>query len=434
MRTVIVSVLAASLLGTNLTIHEDTPQWPRFRGPNGTGIATDATPPLTWDDSTNIKWKVALPGPGSSSPIVWGDRIFVTCYSGYGVERPETADKSQLKRHLVCVDRQTGKILWDRSVPGVPEEDPSSGNLMEHGYASNTPATDGKRVYAFLSKSGMFAFDMDGNQVWQVDLGRESDSRRWGSSGGVILYKNLVIVNASYESRSLVALDADTGKEVWRVRSDRLTSAYGTPVLWENPEGGMQLLLAVPDNLWGFDPDTGKNLWYCGTGLGNNIAPSVVLGEGMAFVFGGFPNTGSVAVRLGGSGNITETHLVWRGESGSYVPTPVYVDGRLHWVDDNGFAVCSDAKTGKNFYRERLVAPGRGKPVYASAVLAGDRLYVVSRTQGTFVLRASPQYELLATNKITSDDSRFQATPAIIGNQLILRSEKFLYCIEETKS
>lgn len=411
---------------------QDAARWPRFRGPNGTGIAAQASPPLKWDDNTNIRWKTALPGPGSSSPIVWDNRVFLTCYSGYGVDRPETAEKSALKRHVLCVDRASGKILWDKAIPGVPEEDPSTGNLMEHGYASNTPATDGKRVYAFLSKAGVYAFDMDGNEVWHADVGRESDRMRWGSSGSVVLYKNLVIVNAAYESRSLLALDADTGKEVWKVQSDRLTATYGTPMLAET-NGRTELLLAVPDNLWSFDPDTGKNLWYCGTGLTANIVPSVIVGDGLAYVYGGFPGTSSVAVKLGGNGNVTETHVAWRGESGSYVPTPIYLDGRLHWVDDNGFAVCADAKTGKNIYRERLVTPGRGKAVYASVVLAGDRLYAVTRTDGTFVLRAAPKFEILATNRIASDTSRFQGTPALVGNQIILRSDKNLYCIEEAK-
>ncbi len=425
------ATLAAACLGLALPPADEPAQneWPRFRGVNGTGIAAKANPPVTWDDSTNIQWKTALPGPGSSSPIVWRNRVFVTSYSGYGVSRPETGQKSELKRHVVCLDLETGKALWDRAVPGVPEEDSSSGNIMEHGYASNTPATDGKRIYAFLGKSGVFAFDMDGNQVWQTSVGTQSGSRRWGSSGGVLLYKNLVIVNASDESRSIRALDAETGKEVWQVKSDRLDSAYGTPILHEMPDGRTELLIAVPDNLWGFDPDTGKNLWYCGTELGGNVVPGVVVGRDLAYVFGGFPNTGSVAVRLGGTGNVTETHLAWRGEGGSYVPTPVYHDGRLHWVDDNGIAYSMDASTGKLHYRQRVAPPGRGKPFYASPVLAGDRIYAVSRTAGTFVIRAKPEHELIATNKIASDSSQFNATPAIVGDRLILRSDKFIYCI-----
>jgi len=426
----IAAVMIASLCAAGA---QEPAQWARFRGANGAGLALKSDPPTVWDDTKNVEWKTALPGPGSSSPIVWGDRVFVTCYSGYGVNRPETGQIADLKRHLVCVDRTTGKVLWDRSVPAAQPEVPSTGNIMEHGYASNGPATDGRRVYAFFSKSGVFAFDMDGNEVWRTNVGTQSGSRGWGSSGGVILYKNLVIVNASDESRSLRALDKDTGKEVWNVTSQRLDSAYGTPVLYETPEGGTQLLLGVPDNLWGFDADTGKNLWYCGTGFGGNLVPGVIIGDGLAYVFGGFPNTGSVAIKLGGTGDITATHVAWRGESGSYVPTPVFHDGRLYWVDDTGFAVCADAKTGKNLYRERIVPPGRSKPFYASVVLAGDRLYAVSRTNGTFVIRAKPEYELIATNRITSDDSQFNATPAVADDQLLIRSNKFLYCIEAAK-
>jgi outer membrane protein assembly factor BamB len=365
--------------------------------------------------------------------VAWGDRVFVTSYSGYGVARPETGQKSDLKRHVVCVDRGSGKVLWTATVAGVPEEDAASGFLMEHGYASNTPATDGKRVYAFLGKSGVFAYDMDGKQVWQTSVGTQSGSRRWGSSAGVVLHKNLVIINAADEGRAIVALDRDTGKEVWKVASERLDSTFGTPVLAERPGGKTELLIGVPDNLWSFDADTGKNLWYCGTGLGGNLVPGVVLGADVAYVFGGYPGTGSVAIKLGGTGNVTETNVVWRGESGSYVPTPVLLDGKLYWVDDTGFAVCLDAATGKSVYKQRVATPGRSKPVYASVVLAGDRIYAVTRLAGTLVLRAKPEYELVATNKLESDGSQFNATPAVVGDQILLRSDRSLYCIEAAK-
>jgi len=189
------------------------PEWPQFRGPNGSGIAaSDAQPATTWSDSQNVKWKVALPGPGSSSPIVTGERVFVTCYAGYG-DGSSGDGPEKLQRHLVCLERRSGKVLWDKSVPAELPEDSYSGNLREHGYASNTPVTDGERVYAFFGKTGVLAFDLAGQQLWKVNLGKQSSNRRWGSGASPILYHNLVIVNAAEEGRAVCALDKLTGKE-----------------------------------------------------------------------------------------------------------------------------------------------------------------------------------------------------------------------------
>ena len=162
--------------------------WPRFRGPNGTGIARDAKPPTTWSDTKNLKWKTALPGAGASSPIVWGERVFVTCYSG---------DVPKLQRHLVCVNRRDGRILWSKTVAATQSEDEMGGRIGEHGYASHTPVTDGERVYVFFGKSGVFAFDFNGTQLWQAGVGTASNEKHWGSASSLILYKNLVIVTAS---------------------------------------------------------------------------------------------------------------------------------------------------------------------------------------------------------------------------------------------
>jgi len=411
--------------------------WPQFRGPDGLGISTDATMAVEWSESKNLKWKTSLPGPGSSSPIVWGQHVFVTCYSGYGLSRTNPGNIRELVRHLLCIDRKDGKVIWTRTVKAEMPEDAFAGmGVPEHGYASNTPATDGERVFVFFGKTGVLAFDLDGNQLWQVNVGKESSNRRWGSSASLILYKDMVIVNASEESQSICALDKLTGKEIWKAQAAGLELAYGTPLLVPLDGGGKELVIGVPYEVWGLNPDTGRLNWYAETDLDGNVAPSPVAADGIVCIFGGYRNTSSVAIRTGGKGDVTDTHVLWSSRDASYVPSPVIHKGRLYWVSDQGIAFCADLKTGETIYRERLSGTsGRGgsrggKPFYASVVLAGDRLICVSRRGGTYVLAAKPEFEVLAHNENKADETDFNASAAISDGQLFLRSNRYLYCIE----
>ena len=407
--------------------------WPQFRGPMGSGISSDAKVPLEWNDTKNIKWKTALPGPGSSSPIVSGDYAFVTCYSGYGVDPKEAGRIENLKRHLLCLKLDSGEVVWSRSVDAVlPEDDFSGMGMTEHGYASNTPVTDGERVYIFFGKTGVLAFDFEGKELWRADVGHDSSNRRWGSSASLILYRDMVIVNASEESRSIRALDKRTGKEQWKAEGTALELTYATPVIVGLNDGRKDLVIGVPDEVWGLSPDTGKLLWYAETGLSGNVAPSPVVQDGIAYVTGGYPKQQTVAIRAGGNGDVTKSQILWSKRVGSYIPSPVICDGILYWVDDAGFADCVEAMTGKSIYRERLpraAAAQSGKPYYASVVLVKDRLYAVSRTGDTYVLAAKPKFEVLTHNQLASDKSAFNASPAISSGKILLRSNRFLYCI-----
>ena len=423
--------LASVAISFLLVFEADAVDWSRFRGPNGSGVAADAAPPATWSDSENIRWKTILPGPGTSSPIVVGDRLFVTCYSGYGTERG--GDLAQLQRHLVCVNRTDGKIAWSADVPAAQPEDSYSGFLKEHGYASHTPVSDGAHVYVFFGKSGVLAFDLAGKKLWQTNVGTNSNRKNWGSASSPILYKELVIVNASEEGHALVALDKKSGKIVWRAEGNTLESSFGTPILVEH-EGRTDLIFSLPGELWGLNPETGKLRWFVETGLPGNIAPSVIAGDGVVYVFGGFPRLGALAVRTGGKGDVTQTHILWTGTTSTYIPTPVLQEGYLYFVSDGGFATCLDAKTGNSIYKERLPgasATGRGgKPFYASAVAANGLVYSVSRQNGTFVFEAKPTFKVVAQNRLADDGSQFNATPAIADRQLFLRSDRALYCID----
>ncbi|MEM6799089.1 MAG: PQQ-binding-like beta-propeller repeat protein [Planctomycetota bacterium] len=395
-------------------------EWPRFRGPAGLGVGKGQAAPLTWSDSQNLRWKTPLPGAGSSSPVVWGGKVFVTCYSGRG---------SDLARQVVCVSRETGEVLWQRDVANTRQEDAYRGFITEHGYASNTPVTDGEQVFVFLGKSGVVAYSMDGDEQWRVDVGDESSNREWGSAASLTLYGDKLIVNSCEESQSIRALDKATGAEAWKVESGRLELCYNTPTLAKDATGRDELIVPTPGEVWSLNPDNGKLRWYATLPLGSNVSPSAVVEDGVAYLYGGRNPAGAMAVRLGGRGDVTDTHVLWTSRDSSYVATPVLYDGHLYWASDRGQAYCVDAATGETVYRERLPVQMRGRPFYASPVLSGDRFIVPSRYDGIFVFSASTDFKQLAVNRFDGDDSQFNATPALVDGDLLLRSDSYLYCV-----
>lgn len=399
--------------------------WPQFRGPGGRAAGTSA--PVEWGNSKNLLWKTALPGGGSSSPIVHGDAVFVTCWSEGGGGKGPT-------RHLVKIDRNDGTVAWQRDIAAPGPDDPYAGYLTEHGYASNTPVTDGEMVWAFLGKAGVVAFDMEGNEIWRTGVGSESSNRRWGSGASLILHGEHLICNASEESQSIRALDKRAGKEVWKAEAAALELAYGTPGVVALPDGSEEIVVAVPGEVWGLDPGTGKLRWHTEMGLTGNVSPSVIVDGETVYVFGGYRSSGSLAVRAGGRGDVSKTHVLWTSRTSSYVATPVLHDGHLFWIDDKGLAFCSDAKTGAEIYKERVreITSG-GRPVYASPVVADGKVYVVTRYDGTIVLPAAPRYEVLAQNVFEGDDSDASGTPALVDGRIYLRSGKFLYAIGSTE-
>ncbi|MFC1761718.1 PQQ-binding-like beta-propeller repeat protein [Planctomycetota bacterium] len=402
--------------------------WPQFRGPGGRGVSDETKLPSQWDETTNLKWKIPLPGPGSSSPIVYGDKLYITCYSGYGTEKATSASVNDLKRHLLCVNPDTGATLWSKAIPSTNPEDSWRGYIREHGYASSTPVCDGQRVYVFFGKTGALAFDLKGQEIWRKSLGTDSSNRRWGSAASPILVDDLLIVNASEESRTLYALDKHTGEEKWKVESDKTELTYGTPALADLANGQQEVVIAVPNEIWGFNPKTGECTWWAHTELAGNISPSMLAVKDVVYAFGGYPRIGSVAIRAGGQQDVTEKHTLWTSSDSSYVPSPVEHDGHLYWVSDMGLAYCMEADTGKVLYKEKLKAKG-SKSFYASVALADGKLYAPSRSSGTFVLAAKPAFELIALNTFDSDTSDFNGSPAISKGKVFLRSNEFLYCI-----
>jgi hypothetical protein len=399
--------------------------WPRFRGPDGSGSTSETGLPLTWSDSEGVLWKTELPGPGSSSPILSRGRAFVTCFSGYATSRDDIGDPTKLRRHVVCADAKTGKLLWDRSIESkLPEATYGRMGLPEHGFASSTPVADGERVYAFFGRSGVVAYDFEGKELWRAAVAPDPRTHGFGSASSPVLHDDLVIVPASIECESIVAFDKLTGAEVWRAPAQGYGEWWGTPIVVESG-GQADVVVSVPGELWGLNPKTGKLRWYAETFAERNICPSAVAASGVVYAIGG-RQAASAAVKLGGRGDVSKTHVAWKGSQGSYVTSPVIHAGHLYWVNDRGVATCVSVETGAEVNSRRLEGAGG---VYASALLAEGRLYVVTRRNGTLVLEAKPEMAQLAHNKLAADSSQFNASPAVADGRIYLRSDRYFYAI-----
>ncbi len=389
-------------------------EWLQFRGPGGQGTTNEKNLPLTWSDTENVVWKTRLPGYGASSPIALGDRLYVTCYSGYGLDGQDGANVEDLKLHVVCL-RKDGQIVWDKN---VQPRQPESKRVRDHGYAGPTPVTDGEHLYVFFGKTGVFKFDLRGNQLWQADVGEQTHG--WGCGTSPVLYKDVVIVNASVESGSLVGINKNSGKEVWRAGG--MKASWNTPHLVGLAGGKQELVVSVKDRVLAFDPGTGRPLWNC-EGIQDYVCPSIVSHEGVVYVIGGRQSR-AIAIRAGGQGDVTESHRLWEAKAGANVCSPVIHEGHLYWVSDrNKVAYCVRLEDGEVIYAERFP----DQP-YASPLLGDGKLYIVTRNSGTYVLAANPDYQQLAHNKL-DDRSTFNASPIAADGRLLLRSDRFLYCI-----
>lgn len=446
-RIAVLTVLLATFFATATT----WAQWERFRGPNGSGIASDSEPlPETWSGSENMVWSIELPGRGSSCPIIVGDKIFITGWSGYGMSKDDPGDQEDLKRHLTCIDGASGAIIWDKTVDAVLPEDEYGGMFAEHGYATHTPVSDGERIYVFFGKTGALAFDMDGNQLWQTSVGTESGARGWGSSSSPILYKDLVIIPATAESEALVGLNKETGEEVWRQEAAGFSATWSTPILVEVDDSRTDLVMGVPYEIWGFNPETGKLAWYCDAIDTNSFCSSLVSDGEIVYAVEGRQG-GSIAVRVGGKDDVSDSNVVWSGGFRNRIGSPILDGDRIYFIA-NKIATCVDAKTGDELFQSRLEGTkqvaaepaaegggrgrrrrgGMGGMDYSSPIFADGKLYYVTRSGDMFVIRpGSDSFEQLAVNRVTDTNEDFSATPAVADGRLYFRSDRHLYCIGE---
>jgi outer membrane protein assembly factor BamB len=420
--------------------------WPQFRGPNAAGISTNANLPHKWSATENVAWKADLPGRSWSSPIVWGERVFLTAVvnSGeseapkkglyFGGERP-VPSQAEHQWKVLCLDLVTGKRQWEKTVHrGVPR----TPIHLKSSYGAETPVTDGERYYALFGGVGVFAFTLDGAEVWSHRLEPRKMRYGWGTATSPALHGGrLFVVNDNDEKAEVFALDAKTGKELWRVDRDE-KSNWATPFIWNN---GQRTELITPGSraVRSYDLD-GKLLWSL-KGMSSIAIPTPFAGDGLLFVGSGYVGDKLrplYAIRPGASGDISlkpgETNsafIAWSNPvGGPYNPSPLYYQGRLYVLYDRGLVSCYDAKTGRLLFdRERLP---NGLAFTSSPWAAGGRVFCLNEDGACYVLRAGDKFELLHTNKL-ADDDMCMATPALAGDRLLIRTASRLYCLRQAR-
>lgn len=415
--------------------------WHHWRGPNADGSAPKADPPIKWDAGTNIKWKVELPGRGSATPIVWGDKIFVLA----SVKTDRIAKESELPKPdprfetktnpptnfykflVLCIDRRTGKVIWEKV---AAEKVPHEGHHETHSYAAGSPTTDGQFVYASFGSFGTYCYDFDGNLKWSRDLGPLHTRFGWGEAVTPVISGSSLLVNYDQEIDSaLYSLDASSGKNRWVAKRDEKTS-WNTPLVVE--QGGIkQVILNGTNRIRSHNFDTGELLWSCG-GMTVNAIPSIISFGDSVIGMSGYGAGAALSIPLTARGDLGNkgANVNWRHNSGTpYVPSPVLVGDRIYFTSMNDpLLTVLDARTGKAvFEKERLP---QVKTFYASPVTAAGRIYFTDRNGTTVILKAGDTLDVLAINKL---DETIDATPVLVGKQLLLRGEKWLYCIEEKR-
>jgi len=397
--------LLIALLLTTPSAHAEN--WPAWRGADGRAVSNDRNLPAQWSTSENVIWKTPLPASGNSTPIVWEDRVFITQAIGGGKTRS-----------LICFDRATGKKLWQHDV-AYPNKETAH---PQNPFCSGSPTTDGTLVYASFGSAGIVACDFSGKKVWSRDLGKLAHI--FGPATTPVLYKNLLITHRGPgDPTHIIALNKLTGETMWDTpevgNNDKLYGSWSTPVFYRVGDRD-EFALSMPGQLKGYDPQTGKELWRC-AGLGPSNYPDTAVGDGVLLGVSGFRKS-MMAVRMGGSGDITKTHRLWHVPlTQQRIGSGIVYQDHLYVANATGIAECIEVKTGKVVWKERL-----GGNLWGSLFLANEKLYVSNLDGDTHVFAASPQFKLLATNKL--EETLYAALAASDG-QLFVRTYKHLYCI-----
>jgi len=404
--------------------------WPNWRGPSGDGISLEKGIPVKWSPTENIAWRVAIPGKGHSSPVVWDNKVFLT-----------TCLPEKEQRLLLCLDQRTGKKLWQKVVLNSPLETIHPLNSR----ASSTPATDGQHVFVTFMKADdrkipapnvgtqrlitpgkiiVAAYDLDGEQKWKINVGDFISAH--GFNTCPVLFEDLVIINGDHDGDAyLVALERKTGRERWRIERENKTRSYATPIIREIG-GRTQMILSGSLCVASYDPHNGKRHWIVDGPTEQFVASMVYNGE-YVFVTAGYPERHILAIRPDGSGNVTDTHVAWRTNRGAaYVPSPIFAGPYLLVVADSGIASCFNAKTGKRHWMERL--PGGHSP---STVSADGLVYFTSDRGVTTIVRPGKMFNIIARNEL---GEQISASPAISQGQIFLRTHQHLYCIGSKKN
>jgi len=436
------------LIGTGLsqTNNPDYDQfWPAWRGPLMTGEAPTGNPPLEWSESQNVRWKLTIPGKGLSTPVIWGDQIFLTTAVATDKQPdPEKIDAHKDKRPLwlrmsgkaevtefflqfmvLAISRKDGKIIWQKM---VREEYPHESRHADGSWASNSCVTDGKHLFAFFGSFGLYCFDLKGNLIWEKDLGTMHTKAAFGEGSSPALYQDYLIVNWDHEEDSFIfALNKNTGDIFWQKARDENTS-WSTPVVVE-VNGKPQIVVSATNKSRAYDLKTGEVIWELG-GLTGNVVPTPVHANGLVYLMSGFRGNALQVVNLNqAKGNIENSAaVVWTDDKNTpYVPSPLFYQDKIYYLKSNRASLtCADALTGEIHFTKEDLEDMQG--VFASPVAAANRIYIAGKSGLVYILKAGPQLEILTQNKL--EDS-FDASPAIVGKELYLRGLKYLYCIAE---
>ena len=442
-------ILVMALLGGgSVGSQGSSAHWPQWRGPSFNGVTAQSVP-VEFGETKNVKWKVAIPGRGFSTPVIWGARIFLTTAIPTGkkqevAESPAGSPGSRGGRPggagggaasgeehrfvVLALDRRTGKTLWERVAKVAT---PHEGYHRQYGsFASNSPATDGKLVYAPFGSRGVYAYDLNGKLVWERDFGVQMRMRlAFGEGSAPLLYENMLILNYDNEGDSfIVALDKRTGKDLWRVARDE-ASSWSMPFALTH-QGQKQIILSATKRTRAYDPTNGQVLWECG-GLGGNVIPTPALQDDLLLVMSGFRDPKLMAIRLGGKGDLTGTSsVVWSTTRGTaYTPSPILLDNKYYTLSDNGLLSCFNATTGEPHYLQRRL--GEPDTFKASPIAANGKLYLASESGVVSVVRMGAEMEILATNRF--EDQMFVSSPIVAEGELFLRSRSHLFCVSERK-
>jgi outer membrane protein assembly factor BamB len=430
--TTLLAAVALALAPSLIAQDSAARHWAQWRGPLGTGVSPTANPPVEWSETSNMRWKVEIPGRGSASPVVWGDRVFVLTAVPAGVEgdaqhapRGSVTPRGMHRFVVMSLDRKTGKTVWERI---AHEQEPHEQSHVDNGtWASSSPLTDGERVYAYFESFGLYAYDMDGTLLWQKDFGDKKMRNEFGEGSTPALHGNtLVIVWDHLGGQSFVAaLDKRDGRELWRAERDEIDT-WATPLVLE-VNGRAQAIVPAMERVRSYDLETGDVVWES-DGLTMNAIPSPVHEDGLVFLMSGFRGNDLKAVRVADArGDIDGTDdIVWTFDRDTpYVPSPLLSDGVLYFLKSNsGILSAFDAKTGTPHYQNQRLEDVPN--MFASPVAAQGRLYFPGREGTTIVVKSGPTYEVLAKNTL---DDGFDASPALVDGEIYLRGLKYLYSI-----
>lgn len=421
----------------NTSVGASGSNWPQWRGPTGQGISSEKNLPAVWSPTKNIKWKTPIAGRAHSSPIVWGNRLFLTTaiegevIPGAKAVKHMNGDQEFLhpdaigadKKHtfkVIALDAETGKIVWEQTAfEGAPYDN----RHRKSSYAASTPATDGKLVYAFFGSEGLYAYDMKGKLAWKADVGKYG-TVGLGTGTSPVLWENLIILQCDEDNGAasfIVGIDKKTGKEVWKTPR-KVQVGWSTPLVVTTAKRA-ELIAAGTEAIIAYDPATGKELWRH-EGVKSNTIPSPVANNQMVYVSAGFPAKIAMAINLGGTGDLADT-VVWKYAKGTaYVPSPILYGDYLYLTTDRGMLTCLDAKTGELKYEGgRVPIPAT---FTASPVAFDGKILLTSEDGDTFVVKAGPKHEIIGTNSVGEP---VYASPAVADGNIYIRGEKNIYAI-----